>query len=152
VYFNESSFLKNTVGVTKRILTVIQKFRDSKIESADTFGKKPTTICGTSPPTITKYDMETPKHFTATAKSKNFESEGYVIEAQLKNEAFLPSWDATRLKRYNPRAESHPQINIIPIPPAKPVAAKADGIATIPDPNIVLARLMVEENTVPLGV
>lgn len=41
---------------------------------------------------ITKYDIETPKHFTAIAKSKKIAALGYVIEAQVKKEDFLPTW------------------------------------------------------------
>jgi hypothetical protein len=40
---------------------------------------------------MTRYETETPKHFMAIAKSNHTAAAGYVIEAQVKNEDFLPT-------------------------------------------------------------
>jgi hypothetical protein len=92
----------------------------------------------------------------AIAKSNHTAAAGYVIEAQVKNEDFLPTWEAIRLNNNKPNADIPEQIVISIIPFTRPVAATADGynylintIATIPEPNIVFVIFVTDDRIVP---
>jgi hypothetical protein len=96
--------------------------------------------------------MLTPKHFTAIAKSMNIEACGYVIFEHAKNDDLRPICAATRDSRNSPNPEHEAQNTTRNPPSPSPVAAKADGIASIPEPRIVLEMLMHDESIVPVYV
>ncbi|OMH84809.1 hypothetical protein AX774_g1657 [Zancudomyces culisetae] len=77
---------------------VIQRDLLATMESGGT--PKNNTTCGNKSPKIIKYDTETPKHFSAMAKSKSSAALGYVSPATAKKEDFLPgTFSAHRASR-----------------------------------------------------
>lgn len=120
------------------------------MESEVMEGDRDDMILGIRSPTMTKYEILTPQHLTAMAKSNNTTNLGKVTLDISKKETVddrgRKNADLERSKR--PAAEKNAHKAMIRTPGIRPTEARACGMASIPAPRSVFEIL----NTADTGV
>jgi hypothetical protein len=92
------------------------------ILSASIEGKNPAITFGSKSPQMIRYEIPTPKHLTAIAKSIIIAAFGYVIFEQRKKLDFRPTFFATLERSSKPIPEKKAHRNTRNIPNPRPVA------------------------------